>query len=463
MKIKIGVAVGLMSLWFAAGAHAQPAATAAAELPESEPLVRTWVPPVYPAELKEAGVTGDVTVYFIVDEKGAVSAVRAQKSSDPRFEKAAVESVSQWTFDAGVEMGERAAMGMSVRLNFKLPEPKAGLLPPNNSTPHPLSKTDAKADSPPDPAYPADLFARQISGAAVVDYVVEPDGRITGVRLRDITHPGFVRPVLAAVEKMTFTPAKQGDLSVRAKMRSPIEFEASTMNIGERAPPQLALNGFAVRTADGQEERDLCDKPPQLWSVPDVAFPREAAVEGRAGEATVFFDLTERGQPENLQLVSASAPEFGQRLMDTLAAGTFKPAMKDGRTVAVPMQWTHVFALPAADAPENEAAEARLIRVLRSGTAIGTAKGLDVPLKPLWRVAAPYPEDLRASGSSGSAQVEFIIDQEGRVRLPRVVSATEEKFGRAALIAATLWVFDPPMRGGKPVDVRVRLPFQFAP
>jgi outer membrane biosynthesis protein TonB len=40
------------------------------------------------------------------------------------------------------------------------------------------------------------------------------------------------------------------------------------------------------------------------------------------------------------------------------------------------------------------------------------------------------------------------------------VKTASETFGRAALVAASRWVFEPPMRGGQPVDVRVRLPFR---
>jgi TonB family protein len=36
-----------------------------------------------------------------------------------------------------------------------------------------------------------------------------------------------------------------------------------------------------------------------------------------------------------------------------------------------------------------------------------------------------------------------------------------EAFGWAAATAVERWVFDPPKRGGQPVDVRVTIPFQF--
>jgi TonB family protein len=460
MKIKLGVAVWVVGAWLFSMASGQE--TAGAPLPESAPFVNTWVPPVYPPKLLEAGMTGFVVVQFIVDEKGAVSSARAVKSSDPLFEPAAVKSVEQWTFEPGVSDGVRAAMGVAVRVIFNLPE-EHGSLPPKDSAVRVLPKGDAKAESNPDPEYPADLLARQIGGKAIVDFVVEADGRITGLRLLGVNHPGFVRPVLAAAERLKFTPAKQGDLAVAAKIRSPMEFEPFVANVDEVTKSHLEVNGFELRLAEGQTQRDVCDRAPILWDVPDPVYPRTAAVAGVAGDATVDFELDERGNPETVRVFSASAPEFAQVLVDTLAAGTFKPAMKGGRTVGVPMRWKYSFKQPAPEPAEGETSDDRLIRLLRGGQTIAGAKGLDAKLKPLWRVAPAYPAELRSEGLKGTAEVECIIDRDGRVRLPYAVASTHEKFARAAVIAASLWVFDPPTRGGQPTDVRVRVPFQFAP
>ncbi len=448
----------LSVVWLLALAQGQePAKT----MPEGDPLPKTWVPPVYPAELKAEKVTGRATVNFVVDAKGVVSSVRAAKSSDPRFGEAAVASVAQWTFDPGINEGAPVAMGVTVTLYFNLPE-RHGSLPPLESPVTQLPKGDAKAEANPNPDYPPELLARLIGGRAIIDYVIEADGRITQVRLLGVNHPGFVRPVLAAVGRLAFTPAMQGDLAVASRVRSPIEFEPFVASV-DGVKPHLETNGFEVRLAEGQTQSDLFNRSPVLWDVPDVVYPRAAAVAGTEGEAVLDFELDERGNPENIRLVSTSAPEFGQVLMDTLMAGTFKPAMKDGRTVGVPLRWKYVFKQPAAERVDGEAAEHRLIRQLKAGQVIATAKGLDAPLKPLWRVAAVYPKELREEGLKGTAEVEFIIDVEGRVRLPHAVKESDERFGRAAVIAASLWVFDPPTRGGQPADVRVRLPFQFAP
>ena len=87
---------------------------------------------------------------------------------------------------------------------------------------------------------------------------------------------------------------------------------------------------------------------------------------------------------------------------------------------------------------------------------------MDTRLNPRFQVPPAYPEALRAEKPEGQAMIEFLVDREGRGRLARVVSATREEFGWAAATAVNQWVFDPPRRGGLPVDIRVSIPFQFS-
>ena len=93
---------------------------------------------------------------------------------------------------------------------------------------------------------------------------------------------------------------------------------------------------------------------------------------------------------------------------------------------------------------------------------IGGGKGLDGPLTPVYSAAPAYPARLRPLGfPGGDAVIQFVIDKDGRVRLPRVVSATNEDFGWAAATAASQWVFEVPRHNGRAVPVKVQVPFHF--
>lgn len=57
--------------------------------------------------------------------------------------------------------------------------------------------------------------------------------------------------------------------------------------------------------------------------------------------------------------------------------------------------------------------------------------------------------------------VDVIVDGEGYVRLPKIVSATDPAFGYAAVQAISQWRFEAPKVHGKATPVRVRAPFEF--
>jgi protein TonB len=119
-----------------ARAEEAQAAAASAEIYEEsmldqQPRTMNQARPRYPVEMRRAGISGEVTVDFIVNKdgnvqnafavkssqresgvawsdtdfvvaaNGAAQNVPAAKSSQPAFEAAAVEAVSQWKFSPG--------------------------------------------------------------------------------------------------------------------------------------------------------------------------------------------------------------------------------------------------------------------------------------------------------------------------------------------------------------------------
>lgn len=97
---------------------------------DRQPRVKSQARPVYPAELKQAGVAGDVTVEFIVASDGTVKNAFAVRSSQREFEAAAVEAVSQWVFEPGQKGGRQVNTRMAVTLSFvpKKSEGEPGLM-----------------------------------------------------------------------------------------------------------------------------------------------------------------------------------------------------------------------------------------------------------------------------------------------------------------------------------------------
>ncbi len=79
--------------------------------------------PMYPAELRKAGVEGKVVVEFVVDNTGAVQNAKAVSSSQLEFEAAAVEAVSQWKFQPGEKGGQPVNTQMQIPIVFTVAKP----------------------------------------------------------------------------------------------------------------------------------------------------------------------------------------------------------------------------------------------------------------------------------------------------------------------------------------------------
>ena len=61
---------------------------------------------------------GSVSVLFIVDQQGRVENPIVQKSTDPVFEKSALNAVKQWKFEPGKRKGQPVRFRMRVPITF---------------------------------------------------------------------------------------------------------------------------------------------------------------------------------------------------------------------------------------------------------------------------------------------------------------------------------------------------------
>lgn len=86
---------------------------------------------------------------------------------------------------------------------------------------------------------------------------------------------------------------------------------------------------------------------------------------------------------------------------------------------------------------------------------------LDKIPNPLHRVAPTYPYEMKQAGISGVARVIFIVDENGRVRSPRIDSSTHREFEQPSIDAVLQWKFEPGMKDGRAVKTRMMLPLKF--
>ncbi len=431
-------------------ASAQPAEPVQADFGEA--ILRKWVQPEYPEAAKQAKLEGRVQVEFVVELDGHVTRAAVKKTTDERFNASALAAVQRWLFAAALVEGQPVASGMQATVVFKLEQlrqKRAPLEPPPDLLPAPLPVTPPQLSVSPDPGYPAELEERRLPGEVVLEFTVEPDGTASQPKVLWTPHAAFVDEALRTLEKYRFEPAHQGPLRLKSKpTQGAMEFKWLGANRGE------LLAGDHISVLEPEKFR----QPPRPVVLPEPVYPRERLLAGESGSATVEFTVTDRGATTEVLLREASRPEFGAALVAAVEAWGFDAALITDQPAPAKLVATQDFSPPATGAVH------RLVQALQpGGTGVGSAAGLDQQLRPIWRTMPVYPQGLRTEKPGGHAMVEFIIDRDGRARLPRVVSATREEFGWAAATAVSQWVFARPLRAGQPVEVKVSIPVEFTP
>jgi protein TonB len=74
--------------------------------------------PVYPAALRSRKIDGVVTVIFVVDANGKVANAKVEKSTDPAFDKPALDAVRKWKFEPAMKEGRKVSAKMRAPIRF---------------------------------------------------------------------------------------------------------------------------------------------------------------------------------------------------------------------------------------------------------------------------------------------------------------------------------------------------------
>jgi periplasmic protein TonB len=64
------------------------------------------IPPSYPHEMRRAGISGSVTLEFIIERDGSVSGIEIAESTHRAFEAPAIEALRRWRFTPATRNGE---------------------------------------------------------------------------------------------------------------------------------------------------------------------------------------------------------------------------------------------------------------------------------------------------------------------------------------------------------------------
>ena len=79
----------------------------------------------------------------------------------------------------------------------------------------------------------------------------------------------------------------------------------------------------------------------------------------------------------------------------------------------------------------------------------------------VYQSSPQYPYDMLRQGVQGEVRIGFVCTKDGRTQDVRVISSTRFEFERPALDAVRQWRFEPGVKNGQRVAVRMEVPIPF--
>ena len=199
---------------------------------KKQPIPRYRQPPIYPFELRRAGISGSALVDFVVDVDGSVVNAIVIKADDLRLADAARYSVQHWKFRPAEIDGKPVRCHMQVPIVFTLNDTEVAEPPaePRQLAPDATLYEPSQLDQKPipqyrrPPVYPVAMREAGIGGEVAVDFVVTSDGRTANVHPARATAQPFADAAVACVEYWRFRPGMKDGVPVNCHMQVPIVF-----------------------------------------------------------------------------------------------------------------------------------------------------------------------------------------------------------------------------------------------
>lgn len=310
-----------------------------------KPLKRE--PPLYPLNMRLAGLAGKVMVEFVIDTQGQVQNPVVVRSNNPWFERPAIEAILKWSFKPAEMDGRKVNVRAMQQLEFDPQQlgSKEGLwYVPKQKNPQELPEELRWAIAPQPvntafPIYPLAALRAGQAGWSEIRFIIGPNGRITGSQLLGASHPEMGAAALAMIDTWEFTPPKKKD-GTPCNAVLTIRHQFKPNNYGDVPVSDEArkiLKKLEKKPGEIVSFKEL-DQPCKPLSRRAPVYPTKLLEAGQSGEATIEFFIAPNGDAELPSIISNSAPEFGYAAAQAVATWRFEPPLKDGKPTTVRVQ-----------------------------------------------------------------------------------------------------------------------------
>ncbi|MCF8347388.1 MAG: energy transducer TonB [Bacteroidales bacterium] len=288
----------------------------------------------YPSEAKEAGISGKIYVQFVVEANGTISNETILRGIGGGCDEEALQVIHGMpAWSPGIQNGVPVRVVRTLPINFSL-----GASLPSQT------KIYLEADSLPEFVGGEDALYAYLS-EQVTDYfilnnmleehlvnvyfVVEPDGSITNVMVRDSVGNGLDEVAIDIVQNMpAWIPGKIGQTNIRMIMYVPVEF-----------PPAYTVVESMPEYPGGMDKMIS-------FVVANLKYPLEAKEKGIQGGVFVHFVIEGDGSVSNLRVlkgIGGGCDEEAIRVLRLMPKWT--PGKQRGKPVRVSYNFSVRFKL----------------------------------------------------------------------------------------------------------------------
>jgi TonB family protein len=187
--------------------------------------------------------------------------------------------------------------------------------------------------------------------------------------------------------------------------------------------------------------------PPRVTRQFPPTYPFSMRQTGMRGEVLVQFVVDIEGHVKRPFVVRSLNPAFDAPALESVRSWVFEPGRENGVPVYTQMQVPIFFALNGLDDGGSDG-----IKVTWGGEKSKLPYELQVDVQPKIRslVMPVYPYELLRGDVTGSSEVSYIVDDQGRVVSSRVVKADRPEFGLALQAAVERFEYEPAIKNGRP-------------
>lgn len=338
-----------------AGASGETRALSIDEL-DQPPQSGARLAPEYPVQMRILGDEGVVVVEYVIDKIGRVTSSRVVASSNPWFDRAALNAVNQWFFKPGRVRGTPVYVRVQQRLDFSLQDRslanrrwRVQKTPEHASLPEEFQwRFPPVAERTGYPVFPLEALLAGASGTTKINFVIGKTGTVESTEIVEATTPGMGMAAAALLESCRFSPPQGAD-GTPCLARATMEHQFDSSGLGE--VPVMPAARKILRVLRENPARivtvDELDATPTPLSQPAPVFPTALRKQEATGAAEIEFFIDEAGDAQLPRIVSASAPEFGYAAAQAVATWRFTPPLLRSLPTIVRMQVPMEFQLEA--------------------------------------------------------------------------------------------------------------------